>query len=118
VHLVNGGLSYANSNQLTQPQVWEQYFDNTQLSAANRPWMPTLGNHENEPGNGPQGYLSYQTRFTLPKNGSGQFEGNWYSFQVGFVLAGHDHDYERSYLVSGTDWTRSDGFGFRQRDAK
>ena len=33
--------------------------------------MPTLGNHENEPGNGPQGYLSYQTRFTLPKNGSG-----------------------------------------------
>jgi 3',5'-cyclic AMP phosphodiesterase CpdA len=69
-----------------QPQVWEEYFDNTQLSAANRPWMPTLGNHENEPGNGDQGYLSYQTRFTLPKNGSGDFEGNWYSFQVGSVL--------------------------------
>jgi hypothetical protein len=48
--------------------------------------MPTLGNHENEPGNGPQGYLSYQTRFTLPKNHSGDFEGNWYSFQVGSVL--------------------------------
>jgi hypothetical protein len=86
VHLVNGDLSYANSNQLTQPQTWEQYFDNTQLSSANRPWMPTLGNHENEPGNGPQGYLSYQTRFTLPRNGSGDFEGNWYSFQVGSVL--------------------------------
>jgi hypothetical protein len=86
VHLVNGDLSYANSNQLTQPQVWAEYFDNTQLSAANRPWMPTLGNHENEPGNGPQGYLSYQTRFTLPKNGSADFEGNWYKFQVGSVL--------------------------------
>ncbi|HEY1624222.1 MAG TPA: metallophosphoesterase family protein [Streptosporangiaceae bacterium] len=86
VHLVNGDLSYANSNQMTQPQVWQEYFDNTQLSAANRPWMPTLGNHENEPGNGDQGYLSYQTRFTLPKNGSGDFEGNWYSFQVGSVL--------------------------------
>jgi hypothetical protein len=86
VHLVNGDLSYANSNQLYQPQVWEEYFDNTQLSAANRPWMPTLGNHENEPGNGPQGYLSYQTRYTLPKNHSGDFEGNWYSFQVGSVL--------------------------------
>ena len=86
VHLVNGDLSYANSNQLYQPQVWEEYFDNTQLSAANRPWMPTLGNHENEPGNGPQGYLSYQTRFALPSNGSADFEGNWYKFQVGSVL--------------------------------
>jgi hypothetical protein len=86
VHLVNGDLSYANSNQLAQPQVWEEYFDNTQLSAANRPWMPTLGNHENEPGNGPQGYLSYQTRFALPRNYSGDFEGNWYSFQIGSVL--------------------------------
>jgi hypothetical protein len=86
VHLVNGDLSYANSNQLTQPQVWEEYFDNTQLSAANRPWMPALGNHENEPGNGPQGYLSYQTRFTLPTNGSSDFEGNWYKFQIGSVL--------------------------------
>ena len=86
VHVVNGDLSYANSNQLFQPQVWEEYFDNTQLSSANRPWMPTLGNHENEPGNGPQGYLSYQTRFALPKNHSGEFEGNWYKFQVGSVL--------------------------------
>jgi hypothetical protein len=86
VHLVNGDLSYANSNQLYQPQVWADYFDNTQLSAANRPWMPTLGNHENEPGNGPQGYLSYQTRFTLPNNGSADFEGNWYKFQIGSVL--------------------------------
>ncbi|HUC23919.1 MAG TPA: metallophosphoesterase family protein [Streptosporangiaceae bacterium] len=86
VHLVNGDLSYANSNQLSQPQVWAEYFDNTQLSAANRPWMPTLGNHENEPGNGPQGYLSYQTRFTLPKNHSSDFEGNWYKFQIGSVL--------------------------------
>jgi Calcineurin-like phosphoesterase/Purple acid Phosphatase, N-terminal domain len=86
VHLVNGDLSYANSNQLSQPQVWADYFNNTQLSAANRPWMPTLGNHENEPGNGPQGYLSYQTRFALPKNHSSDFEGNWYKFQIGSVL--------------------------------
>ncbi len=86
VHLVNGDLSYANSNQLSQPQVWAEYFNNTQLSAANRPWMPTLGNHENEPGNGPQGYLSYQTRFTLPQNHSSDFEGNWYKFQIGSVL--------------------------------
>jgi hypothetical protein len=67
--------------------VWAEYFNNTQLSAANRPWMPAIGNHENEPGNGPQGYLSYQTRFTLPQNGEvSDFEGNWYKFQVGSVL--------------------------------
>jgi hypothetical protein len=86
VHLVNGDLSYANSNQMSQPQVWAEYFNNTQLSAANRPWMPTLGNHENEPGNGPQGYLSYQTRYSLPRNHSSDFEGNWYKFQIGSVL--------------------------------
>ena len=86
VHLVNGDLSYANSNQAAQPQVWADYFNNTQLSAGARPWMPTLGNHENEPGNGPLGYLSYQTRFTLPDNHSRDHQGNWYKFQVGAVL--------------------------------
>ncbi|MGH3170376.1 MAG: metallophosphoesterase [Trebonia sp.] len=87
VHLVNGDLSYANSNLTTQPQVRTEYFNNTQLSAANRPWMPAIGNQENEPGNGPQGYLSYQTRFTLPKNDENDdFEGNWYKFKVGPVL--------------------------------
>jgi hypothetical protein len=87
VHLVNGDLSYANSNQASQPQVWAEYFNNTQLSSKNRPWMPTIGNHENEPGNGPQGYLSYQTRFMLPQNSEvSDFEGNWYKFQIGSVL--------------------------------
>ncbi len=45
--------------------------------------MPSAGNHENEVGNGPQGYLSYQTRFELPDNGSASFRGNWYAFTVG-----------------------------------
>ena len=48
--------------------------------------MPAAGNHENEVGNGPQGYLAYQTWFTLPDNGqSAPFHGNWYSFKVGSV---------------------------------
>ena len=86
VHLVNGDLSYANVNQANQPAVWADYFNNTQFSAASRPWMPTLGNHEIEAGNGPLGYLAYQTRFTLPGNHSGDYQGNWYKFQVGSVL--------------------------------
>lgn len=32
------------------------------------------------------GYASYRTRFALPDNGSRDFCGNWYSFQVGSVL--------------------------------
>jgi purple acid phosphatase-like protein/calcineurin-like phosphoesterase family protein len=86
VHILNGDLSYANVNQASMPAVWADFFNNTQPSSMHRPWMPTLGNHEVEAGNGPQGYLSYQTRYTLPGNGSSSFSGNWYSFQVGSVL--------------------------------
>lgn len=81
-HLFNGDLCYANVSD--QPvQTWQSFFTNNSRSAANRPWMPSAGNHENEVGNGPQGYLSYQTRFELPDNGSPEFRGNWYSFRVG-----------------------------------
>ncbi len=62
-HLFNGDLCYANVSD--QPvATWRSFFTNTMRSAANRPWMPSAGNHENEVGNGPQGYLSYQTRFS------------------------------------------------------
>ena len=30
-------------------------------------------------------YLSYQTRFALPDNGSDKFRGNWYAFTVGSI---------------------------------
>jgi hypothetical protein len=54
-------------------------------SAMHRPWMPALGNHEVEAGNGPLGYNSYHARYTLPGNGT-PFAGNWYRYQVGSVL--------------------------------
>jgi hypothetical protein len=38
--------------------------------------------HGGRDGN-PQGYLSYQTRFELPDNGSAEFRGNGYAFTVG-----------------------------------
>ena len=85
VHLMNGDLSYANVNQTNQPGCWADYMNNTQPSAANRPWMPALGNHEIEIGNGDLGYDAYLTRFSLPDNDT-RFPGNWYSFQVGSVL--------------------------------
>ncbi len=81
-HLMNGDLCYANVSD-APVATWESFFTNNMRSARYRPWMPAAGNHENEVGNGPQGYLSYQTRFELPDNGSPGFRGNWYAFTVG-----------------------------------
>jgi hypothetical protein len=84
-HLMNGDLAYANVSD-APVETWKSFFTNNMRSARQRPWMPAPGNHENEVGNGPQGYLSYQTRFALPRNGSADFDGNWYKFQIGSVL--------------------------------
>jgi hypothetical protein len=84
-HLLNGDLCYANVSD-DPVATWQSFFNNNMRSARNRPWMPAAGNHENELGNGPQGYTSYQTRFFLPPNGQpADFEGNWYWFKVGNV---------------------------------
>jgi hypothetical protein len=84
-HLLNGDLCYANLNPTHQPDVWRDFGNNVQNSAANRPWMPCPGNHEIEFNNGPQGLASYLTRYTLPDNGT-HFSGLWYSFRVSSVL--------------------------------
>jgi hypothetical protein len=84
-HLLNGDLCYANVSD-DPVATWASFFNNNQRSAANRPWMPAAGNHENEVANGPHGYLAYQTRFAVPSNGEPvQFQGNWYTFTVGNV---------------------------------
>jgi hypothetical protein len=114
-HLLNGDLCYANLDILNAPGVWRDFGVNIARSAANRPWMPALGNHETEfgvcdhaghrgsaPGgiaaqgaagnywNGPYGYGHYLSRFLLPDNGvtnwdGNHLRGNFYSFQVGTV---------------------------------
>ena len=85
-HLLNGDLCYADLNPTVQPEVWRDFGSNNQSSAAFRPWMPAPGNHEVEFFNGPQGFTSYLTRYTLPDNGVSGFRGRWYSFLVGSVL--------------------------------
>jgi hypothetical protein len=84
-HLLNGDLCYANLNPAHQPEVWADFGNNNQASAAFRPWMPCVGNHEIEFENGAQGFTSYLTRYTLPENGT-SFPGRWYRFRVGSVL--------------------------------
>ena len=102
-HILNGDLCYANLNTNNQPEVWRDFAVNNQVSAANRPWMPCLGNHEIEFGNttqdggsaagngntgwnGAYGHQSYQARYQLPDNGVDGFAGSFYSYQVGTVL--------------------------------
>jgi hypothetical protein len=85
-HLLNGDLCYGDLNPTSQPEVWRDFGNNNQLSAASRAWMPCPGNHEVEFGNGPQGFTSYLTRYTLPDNGVPWFRGRWYSFRAGSVL--------------------------------
>jgi Calcineurin-like phosphoesterase/Purple acid Phosphatase, N-terminal domain len=84
-HLLNGDLCYANLNPAAQPAVWTDFGNNNQASASLRPWMPCPGNHEVEFENGPQGFTSYLTRYTLPNNGT-RFPGRFYSFRVGTAL--------------------------------
>ncbi|HEY2507754.1 MAG TPA: metallophosphoesterase family protein [Streptosporangiaceae bacterium] len=114
-HLLNGDLCYANLDIFNAPGVWRDFGMNCARSAANRPWMPALGNHETEfgtyshagkPGNapggiaaqgaagnywnGPYGYGHYLSRFLLPDNGVTNYDGNhlrgnFYAFQVGTV---------------------------------
>jgi alkaline phosphatase D len=114
-HLLNGDLCYANLDYQNAPGVWRDFGINISRSAANRPWMPALGNHETEfgtcnhagqpgtaPGgiaaqaaagnywNGPYGYGHYLSRFLLPDNevtnwDGNKLRGNFYSFAVGTV---------------------------------
>jgi Purple acid Phosphatase, N-terminal domain/Calcineurin-like phosphoesterase len=114
-HLLNGDLCYANLDVDNAPGVWRDFGINIARSAAKRPWMPALGNHECEfgvddmhgkpgdaPGgiaaqgaagniwNGPYGFGHYLSRFLLPDNGvtnwdGNRLRGNFYAFQVGTV---------------------------------
>ncbi len=106
-HLLNGDLAYADKTTINSsgvatpnttgvqpaPEVWRDYMLNVQSSAAKRPWMSCIGNHEAELDNDANygstpnhGYLSYNSRFRFPTNGASGFTNNFYYFQVGSVL--------------------------------
>jgi Calcineurin-like phosphoesterase/Purple acid Phosphatase, N-terminal domain len=117
-HLVNGDLCYANASE--QPVgTWSAWFASITRSARLRPWMPTAGNHENEAGNGPQGYLGYQTRFELPGNGTPAFPGNWYAFTAGacrFIALNNDDVCVQDGGFSGIRRDRAPGYRERGFD--
>ncbi len=85
-HLFNGDLCYANL-ATDRVRTWSDFWENNSRSARHRPWMPSAGNHENELGNGPLGFMAYQTYFSVPPS-DGQTRdtrGLWYAFTAGSV---------------------------------
>ena len=90
-HLLNGDLADAGPTPdalgpFSREQVWRDFGNNVQASAANRPWLPVPGDHELAAGNEEQGLASYLTRYTLPSNRVDGLEGRWYAFRVGTAL--------------------------------
>jgi hypothetical protein len=88
LHLVCGDLCYADTARKEvqdRAGIWNSWFNLNQPSSMNRPWMPSLGNHEVEAGNGTFGYSSYLTRYRLPDNGIPAQRSQWYAFTAGSV---------------------------------
>ncbi len=103
-HVHAGDLCYANStgmggeNQTYNAGIWDTWMtQNTVVGNLGIPWMPTVGNHEMEPGMGPQGYDGFLGRFVLPRNGVPGALNTWW-FRYGNVavvgLDGNDASYE------------------------
>lgn len=89
-HVLLGDISYANGRQ----PVWDTYLQQIEPMTCTIPYMPTLGNHENETitlGEEKKriGYVSYLARFALP--GGEQ----WYSYDYGHarIVAFNSDDY-------------------------
>ena len=111
-HLFNGDLCYANI-AVDRVRTWWDFWANNSRSARNRPWMPSVGNHENERGNGPIGYLAYQTFFALPA-ATGQTavtRGLWYAFTAGSMRVISIANDDVTYQDGGDSYVRgySDG---------
>ena len=45
---------------------WDNFFAQIQPSASQVPWIPTVGNHEMEVGQGALGYDGFRARVALP----------------------------------------------------
>ena len=103
LHLVAGDLCYAYtagtglSTGKFKPANWDRWLSIIEPVASKVPWMTAVGNHEMEPGFGPQGYNGYLNRFTLPRNGASGCPST-YHFKyggVGFIqVDSNDVSYE------------------------
>ncbi len=126
-HVHAGDLCYANSSGQGNPgdsvdgTVWDRWLDVVRPVAAGVPWMPTVGNHEMEYGEGQHGYGGFAARFALPRNGvPGAPHTYWFRYGNVAVVAldGNDASYEiaanNGWLGTAQDaWLRNTLRAFR-----
>ncbi|WP_399084244.1 purple acid phosphatase family protein [Streptomyces sp. BBFR2] len=90
-NLINGDLCYASAAGVfheNRVATWADWFIGNSRSTRLRPWMPCVGNAENEAGNGPLGTAGYQAYYALPASDASsdpETRGLWYAFTVGAV---------------------------------
>lgn len=75
LHLIAGDISYAND----EPEIWNDWFEQTESLFATTPVMPAPGNHDTETTQTGNGAVAYRARFALPGNEL------FYSFDYGRV---------------------------------
>jgi hypothetical protein len=85
-HLMNGGLPDAGPGSLGSTGAWREFGNQTQFSAAARPWLPVPGRYQSDPDGGRRALAPYLSRYVLPSDGSPGAGGRWYSFRVATVM--------------------------------
>jgi 3',5'-cyclic AMP phosphodiesterase CpdA len=90
-----GDLCYANTTGngeagATDQAVWDRWLGAIAPQASRAPWMPTVGNHEMEPGYGELGYDGFAARFTLPANGAPGAPHTWWFRWGNLAVVGAD----------------------------
>jgi hypothetical protein len=85
-HLMNGGLPDTGPGALASSAAWRELGNDTQVSAASRPWLPVPGRYQADPDGGRRALTPYLSRYALPSDGSPGAGGRWYSFRVGTAV--------------------------------
>ena len=115
-HLLAGDLCYADSSgqgrhtDRFDPTVWDAWLRQVEPVASRTAWMCATGNHDMEPGYGPQGYDGYLGRFVVPGNGAPGCPTT-YAFRYGNVgvvsLDANDVSYEITHNTGYSDGRQS-----------
>lgn len=110
LHLHLGDLCYADPTGTGRggppdQSIWDAWSTLATSQAARAPWVAIAGNHEMEPGHGPQGYDGLHARLVLPGNGVRGAPHTWWLRLGGLAIVGLDGNDWSSEHLANRDWT-------------